>query len=134
MDGLLVVDKPIGPTSHDVVARARRALREPRIGHTGTLDPAASGVLPLILGSATRLARFLSQNDKIYEAAITLGVRTDTFDALGQPVGEPHTGPFPAIDAVDRALDAFRGSFEQQPPVFSAKKVDGRRSYKNARA
>jgi tRNA pseudouridine55 synthase len=134
MDGLLVVDKPTGPTSHDVVARARRALGEPRVGHTGTLDPAASGVLPLILGRATRLARFFSQNDKIYEATITLGVSTDTFDALGLPTGEPHAGPFPAIDAVDRALDAFRGAFVQQPPAFSAKRVDGRRSYKNARA
>jgi tRNA pseudouridine55 synthase len=134
MDGLLIVDKPTGPTSHDVVARVRRVLGESRVGHTGTLDPAASGVLPLVLGRATRLAQFLSQDDKVYEATITLGVSTDTCDALGQPVGTPYEGPFPAIEAVDRALDAFRGSFLQQPPVFSAKKVDGRRSYKNARA
>jgi len=133
MDGLLIVDKPIGPTSHDVVARVRHLLAESRVGHTGTLDPAASGVLPLVLGRATRLAQFLSQSDKVYEATITLGVSTDTYDALGQRVGAAYEGPFPAIDAVDRALDAFRGRFAQQPPAFSAKKVDGRRSYKNAR-
>jgi tRNA pseudouridine55 synthase len=73
MDGLLIVDKPAGPTSHDVVARVRRVLGESRVGHTGTLDPAASGVLPLVLGRATRLAQFLSQHDKVYEATITLG-------------------------------------------------------------
>src|SRR5262245_34458054 len=134
MDGLLIVDKPAGPTSHDVVARVRRLLGESRVGHTGTLDPAASGVLPLVLGRATRLAQFLSQSDKVYEATIALGVSTDTCDALGQRIGTAYEGAFPAIDAVDRALDAFRGSFSQQPPAFSAKKVDGRRSYKNARA
>jgi len=133
MDGLLVVDKPSGPTSHDVVARVRRLLGEPRVGHTGTLDPAASGVLPLVLGRATRLAQFLSQSEKVYEATITLGLSTDTRDAVGRPVGAVFDGPFPPADAVDRALDAFRGSFSQQPPAFSAKKVDGRRSYKNAR-
>jgi tRNA pseudouridine55 synthase len=134
MDGLLIVDKPTGPTSHDVVARVRRLLGESRVGHTGTLDPAASGVLPLVLGRATRLAQFLSQSDKVYEATITLGMNTDTCDALGQRIGPVYEGPFPAVDAVDRTLDAFRGSFSQQPPAFSAKKVDGRRSYKNARA
>lgn len=132
MDGLLIVDKPAGPTSHDVVARVRRLLAEPRVGHTGTLDPAASGVLALVLGRATRLAQFLSQTDKVYEATITLGLKTDTYDALGQQVGAPYDGPFPGVDAIERALDAFRGSFSQQPPAFSAKKVDGRRSYKNA--
>lgn len=134
MDGLLIIDKPAGPTSHDVVARVRRALGEPRVGHTGTLDPAASGVLPLVLGRATRLAQFLSQTDKIYEATIALGVSTDTGDALGQPTGQPYQGELPTIDAINRALDAFRGSFAQQPPAFSAKRVGGRRSYKNARA
>jgi tRNA pseudouridine55 synthase len=133
MDGLLIVDKPAGPTSHDVVARVRRLMAEPRVGHTGTLDPAASGVLALVLGRATRLAQFLSQSDKVYEARVTLGLKTDTYDALGQHVGTPYEGPFPAADVIDCALDAFRGSFSQQPPAFSAKKVDGRRSYKNAR-
>ena len=87
MDGLLVIDKPAGPTSHDVVARLRRVLDERRIGHTGTLDPAASGVLPLVLGRATRLARFLSAGDKSYEAVIRVGVSTDTYDGEGTAVG-----------------------------------------------
>src|SRR5438309_6499757 len=126
MDGLLVVDKPSGPTSHDVVARMRRILRERRIGHTGTLDPAATGVLPLVVGRATRLARFLSASDKTYEAAIRLGISTDTCDAQGGPVGAAHQGPWPSRDEIDRALDAFRGQFLQHPPAFSAKKIAGR--------
>src|SRR5881394_643276 len=129
MDGLLVVDKPAGPTSHDVVARVRRALRERRVGHTGTLDPAATGVLPLVIGRATRLARFLSASDKEYEAVIRLGVRTDTWDAEGVPVGPvPTSGSdlgrtevapgsdlgtirMPSREAIEAALDAFRGTF-----------------------
>src|ERR687898_2086218 len=111
MDGLLVVDKPIGPTSHDVVARVRRATGERRIGHTGTLDPRASGVLPLVLGQATRLARFLAAADKSYTAVIRLGVMTDTYDADGQPVGRPYAGPSPDRAAVERALEGFRGTF-----------------------
>jgi len=89
MDGLLIVDKPAGPTSHDVVARVRRALGVRRIGHTGTLDPAATGVLPLVLGRATRLARFLSASDKAYEAVVHLGVATDTNDAEARLPGRP---------------------------------------------
>jgi tRNA pseudouridine55 synthase len=134
VDGLLIVDKPVGPTSHDVVARVRRVLGERRIGHTGTLDPAASGVLPLVVGRATRLARFLSAADKTYEATVRLGVETDTDDSLGQRIGVPHTGPFPAREAIDRALDEFRGTFLQQPPVYSAKKIGGKRSHRMARA
>src|SRR5262245_39632356 len=99
MDGLLVIDKPAGPTSHDVVARVRRLLGERRIGHTGTLDPMAEGVLPLVLGRATRLARFLSGADKSYEATVRLGVATDTFDAQGTVSGEPYAGPWPSSDA-----------------------------------
>jgi tRNA pseudouridine55 synthase len=133
MDGLLVVDKPAGPSSHDVVARARRALGERRIGHTGTLDPAATGVLPLVLGRATRLARFLSAGDKAYEAVVHLGVATDTNDAEGRAAGPSHRGPLPSREAIDRALDAFRGTFLQQPPAYSAKKIDGQRSYRLAR-
>ncbi len=134
MDGLLVVDKPEGPTSHDVVARMRRVLGERRIGHTGTLDPAATGVLPLVLGRATRLARFLSARDKSYDAVVRLGVATDTYDARGQAVGRPYEGAWPARETIDAALERFRGTFEQQPPAFSAKKVEGVRSYKLARA
>jgi tRNA pseudouridine55 synthase len=134
MDGVLVIDKPAGPTSHDVVARARRALGERRIGHTGTLDPAASGVLPLVVGRATRLARFLSANDKCYQAAIRLGLSTDTGDAQGIGVWAPSHHAVPSRDAIEQALATFRGTFIQQPPAYSAKKIDGRRSYDLARA
>src|SRR5213596_25639 len=115
MDGLLIIDKPSGPTSHDVVARVRRVLRERRVGHTGTLDPAATGVLPLVVGRATRLARFLSAGDKSYEAVVRLGVSTDSGDAEGRPIGSAFAGPLPSRDAIDRALDPFRGTFLQQP-------------------
>jgi tRNA pseudouridine55 synthase len=136
MDGLLIVDKPSGPTSHDVVARLRRVLRERRIGHTGTLDPLATGVLPLVVGRATRLARFLNASDKAYDAVIALGCATDTGDRLGTPIARATSGEAPAIgrDAIERALDGFRGTYLQQPPVYSAKKIGGRRSYALARA
>ena len=133
MDGLLVVDKPAGPTSHDVVARIRRALREKRIGHAGTLDPMATGVLLLVIGKATRLAKFLSASDKSYDAVIRFGFATDTADAQGRPLGPVSSQPTPSRDAIEAALDAFRGTFIQQPPAFSAKKIDGQRSYKLAR-
>ncbi|MBU22922.1 MAG: tRNA pseudouridine(55) synthase TruB [Acidobacteria bacterium] len=138
MDGVLVVDKPSGPTSHDVVAWARRALRIKRIGHTGTLDPLATGVLALVVGRATRLAQFLSSDSKAYTATIRLGVSTDTYDALGTPI-EParDASPTPARDveaaAVESVLTLFRGHFEQRPPQFSAKKIEGTRAYALAR-
>ena len=134
MDGLLVIDKPAGPTSHDVVARVRRLLGQTRIGHTGTLDPGASGVLPLVLGRATRLARFMSSSSKRYEAVVRFGQATDTYDAEGIPVGERSFAGLPPRHAIDAALDGFRGTFDQQPPAFSAKKIAGRRSYETARA
>jgi tRNA pseudouridine55 synthase len=134
LNGLLLVDKPIGPTSHDVVARVRRAVGERRIGHTGTLDPAASGLLPLVVGAATRLARFLSDAGKQYEVEIRLGIATDTGDAEGLPIGPAYGGPWPGRGTLERALDAYRGRFLQQPPAFSAKKLGGRRSYDAARA
>src|SRR5215217_1382833 len=96
MDGLLIIDKPAGPTSHDIVSRMRRLLREKRIGHTGTLDPAATGVLLLVLGRATRLAKFLSTSDKAYEAVVRLGFATDTADAQGQSIGPVWRGPMPS--------------------------------------
>ncbi len=133
MDGLLVVDKPIGPTSHDVVARVRRVLREKRIGHTGTLDPMASGVLPLLVGRATRLARFMAADEKRYVAEVRFGFATDTGDAMGTAVGTPWTGQRPGNPEIEGALDRFRGTFLQQPPAFSAKKVNGQRSYQIAR-
>ncbi|MEQ1869460.1 MAG: tRNA pseudouridine(55) synthase TruB [Vicinamibacterales bacterium] len=133
MDGLLVVDKPSGPTSHDVVARTRRALRERSIGHTGTLDPMASGVLPLLIGRATRLARFMTAEEKRYDAVVLLGFATDTADATGQTVSPLWGGAWPDADAINSALAAFRGTFLQQPPAYSAKKVGGERSYRLAR-
>ncbi len=134
MDGLLIIDKPSGPTSHDVVARVRRALGERRVGHTGTLDPAATGVLLLVLGRATRLAQFLSAGDKSYEAVVRLGFSTDTADGQGRVIGPVRQGSLPSRDAIDASLDAFRGTFRQQPPAFSAKKIDGKRSHTLARA
>lgn len=133
MDGLLVIDKSAGPTSHDVVARARRVLRERRIGHTGTLDPLATGVLPLVVGRATRLARFLSSDSKRYRATVRLGWSTDSGDAEGRPIGTVQEDATIERSAVDAALERFRGTFMQQPPVFSAKKIGGVRSHTFAR-
>lgn len=134
VDGLLIIDKPVGPTSHDVVARVRRTLRERRIGHTGTLDPNASGVLALVVGRATRLAQFLTSDEKVYEATVQLGVSTDTDDAEGTAVGLRFDGPWPAPSEVEAALNAFVGTSLQRPPIYSAKKIQGRRSYAMARA
>lgn len=133
IDGLLVVDKPAGPTSHDVVDRIRRVLGERRVGHAGTLDPGATGVLVLLVGRATRLARFLAADDKAYDARIALGVNTDSYDADGVPVGEPFHGPWPSRADVAAALDGLTGARLQRPPAFSAKKIAGRRAYDLAR-
>ena len=132
MDGLLVVDKPSGMSSHDVVARARRALREKRIGHTGTLDPLATGVLVLCVGSATRLSEYLLGEDKAYEGLIKLGERTDTDDAEGRVID---TRPVPPLTDQDlRALESrFTGEIAQVPPQFSAIQKDGQRAYALAR-
>jgi tRNA pseudouridine55 synthase len=116
-----------------VVVRVRRVLQEPRIGHTGTLDPLASGVLPLVVGRATRLARFLSGADKRYQATLRLGVATDSGDSLGTPIGPPYVGPLPNAVSISLALAEFRGRFLQQPPALSAKKIGGQRSYQLAR-
>ena len=131
MDGVLVVDKPEGLTSHDVVATARRILGEKRIGHTGTLDPLATGVLPLACGRATRLVRFLTASDKEYEATILFGVTTDTLDVTGEETGR--SGQTPSRDEVVAALRTFAGEQMQVPPAYSAKKVAGRRAYELAR-
>ena len=131
MDGVLVVDKPEGLTSHDVVAAARRLLGEKRIGHTGTLDPLATGVLPLACGRATRLVRFLSASDKDYEATILFGVTTDTLDVTGQETGR--SGATPSRGALLAAMQSLEGEQMQVPPAYSAKKVGGRRAYDFAR-
>ncbi len=132
MDGLLLIDKPSGPTSHDVVARLRRTSGERSIGHTGTLDPRATGLLPLVLGRATRLASLVGGGDKTYDATIRLGFSTDTDDADGMPLGEP-SGHLPSYAAVEAALARFVGTFDQLPPNHSAKKVQGHRAYDLAR-
>jgi tRNA pseudouridine55 synthase len=131
MDGLLVVDKPQGVTSHDVVAVARRRLREKRIGHTGTLDPLATGVLPLACGRATRLVRFLTAADKDYEAIVRFGLTTDSYDITGEETSRSAVRP--SRQQLDEALASLRGDYLQMPPAYSAKKVAGRRAYDLAR-
>lgn len=133
MNGLLVVDKPSGMTSHDVVARLRKITGERSIGHLGTLDPMATGVLPLVLGKFTRLAQFFSSAEKTYTGTIRFGFATDTYDAEGEPRGEV-VEPELAIDQVRQAAARFRGEIAQTPPPFSAKKVAGTPAYKMARA
>lgn len=131
--GVLVVDKPAGPTSFDVVQKVRKALGFRKAGHTGTLDPAATGVLPVCLGSATRIAQFIVENDKAYAATLTLGQRTDTLDAQGTVI---ETAPVPVLGAglIEAALARFRGPQMQTPPMYSAVRVGGRRLHTLARA
>src|SRR5688572_26688290 len=129
-EGLVLVDKPAGVTSHDVVAVARRALRERRIGHAGTLDPFATGLLVLLVGRATRLLPYLSGEPKVYEASIRFGFETSTDDLTGEPTV---TAPPPALDAVRAALPSLTGALRQLPPAYSAKQVAGERAYDAAR-
>ncbi len=137
MDGVLVIDKPQGLTSHDVVATVRRLTGQRRVGHTGTLDPMATGVLPLVLGQATRLARFLAASRKRYEATIVLGLATDTYDAEGQVTGgvraETPDAPLPPERDVRAALARFHGDLPQVPPAYSAKKIGGVAAHRKAR-
>lgn len=132
MDGVLLIDKPSGPTSHDVVAAVRRILREKRCGHTGTLDPLATGLLMLCLGRATRLARFLSDAYKTYVATFHFGYATDTYDRTGAPLGDVRDVE-PGRDALSAVLSSFVGRQRQRPPAFSAKKLGGKRLYQLAR-
>lgn len=132
LDGVLVVDKPAGPTSHDLVDRVRRELGTRRVGHTGTLDPFATGVLPMCVGRATRLARFLSGGQKEYLATVRLGFATTTDDLTGEPLG-PIVTFEGTKDQVSAALGSLVGSFDQVPPAFSARHVAGRRLYELAR-
>jgi tRNA pseudouridine55 synthase len=132
VDGVLVVNKPAGPTSHDVVDRARQALGVRKVGHTGTLDPFATGVLPLCVGRGTRLARFLAASDKAYRAVVRLGFATTTDDLTGAPLAAPRPV---AVDhvAVQEACRRFVGAQLQVPPAYAAKRVGGRRLYDLAR-
>jgi tRNA pseudouridine55 synthase len=120
-------------TSHDVVARVRRLTGEQSVGHLGTLDPMATGVLPLLLGKFTRLAQFFSTADKSYSGSIRFGFATDTYDAEGQPVG-PVSEPTLTLDQLRQAALPFQGEIQQMPPAYSAKKVGGKAAYKLARA
>ncbi len=131
--GLLLVDKPEKLTSHDVVDVARRLLDLRRIGHTGTLDPAATGLLVLCVGRAVRLQSFLTGFDKSYEGEIRFGIATDTYDREGTPVGDPHPGPSPGLERIREAAARFVGELVQAPPPYSAKKVAGRKFYDLAR-
>lgn len=133
MDGVLVIDKPSGPTSFDVVRQVRSLLKIKKVGHTGTLDPLATGVLPLCLGEATKVAGFITEGDKAYDATVRLGAETDTQDAQGQVTAR---GEVPALTPalLEAALARFRGSFDQVPPMYSAVKVAGKRLYELARA
>jgi tRNA pseudouridine55 synthase len=132
MNGVLIIDKPAGLTSHDVVNRARRILHERSIGHLGTLDPMATGVLPLVTGNLTRLAQFYIASEKTYEGTIRFGFATDTYDAEGEPTTPPQQVSLRA-EEVDALAARFRGVIEQTPPPFSAKKIKGVPAYKLAR-
>lgn len=136
IDGVLVIDKPAGPTSHDVVAVVRRALHAQKVGHTGTLDPLATGVLPLVVGRATRLASLLTSGDKEYVALVRFGAATATYDAEsgGRTAPAAHAAEVPHDGReIERALLSFVGTYLQQPPPFSAKKIGGTPAYALAR-
>ncbi|MFL5322409.1 MAG: tRNA pseudouridine(55) synthase TruB [Myxococcaceae bacterium] len=132
MNGVLVIDKPAGPTSFDVVKRVRSLLKVKKAGHTGTLDPAATGVLPICLEDATKVAGYITLGDKAYDAVIRLGQTTDTQDAMGKVLSDR---PVPNLTKalLEEAFAKFRGTFQQTPPMYSAVKVDGKRLYELAR-
>ena len=132
LNGVMVVDKPAGWTSHDVVAKTRRIVGERSVGHLGTLDPMATGVLPLVLGRMTRLCQFYNASEKAYEGTIRLGFATDTYDAEGDPTGEPIEVQV-TLEQLQAALEGLVGRIQQVPPPFSAKKIRGVPAYKLAR-
>jgi tRNA pseudouridine55 synthase len=132
MNAVLIIDKPSGMTSHDVVNRVRRILQERSVGHLGTLDPLATGVLPLVIGNLTRLAQFYASSEKTYEGTIRFGFATDTYDAEGEPTG-PAQAVTLSLDQVRQLASRFQGMIEQMPPLFSAKKIRGVPAYKLAR-
>lgn len=135
MDGILIIDKPAGLTSHDVVARVRRIMKTKRVGHTGTLDPFATGVMVILVGKATRLAQFLDKDEKEYEAVVRFGFETDTGDRTGtKRAGDaPVGGKDVTVEEVMQVLPLFTGVIEQTPPMYSAKKIAGKKLYELAR-
>lgn len=133
MDGIFNINKPTGMTSHDVVAIFRKHLKQKRVGHAGTLDPLATGVLPLCVGQATRIAEYLSESGKAYQAEIQFGTATETYDAEGAITASASTSEL-TLDMIEEALDQFRGPQVQSPPPYSAIKIEGQPAYKRARA
>src|ERR1700738_4808647 len=132
MNGVLIIDKPAGLTSHDVVNRVRRILHQPAVGQPGTLDPLATGVLPLVTGNLTRLAQFYTTSEKTYEGTIRFGFATDTYDADGEATTTPQAVTL-RPEEVEAVAARSRGVIEQTPPPFSAKKIKGVPAYKLAR-
>ena len=139
MDGILIIDKPVGITSHDVVARVRRILKTKKVGHTGTLDPFATGVMVVVVGKATRLAQFLDKDEKEYEALVRFGFETDTGDRTGQmQSAECRMQNEEVLETLvetdwETVFQPFRGEIEQVPPMYSAKKIEGKKLYEHAR-
>src|ERR1700686_550928 len=132
MNAVLIIDKPAGLTSHDVVNHVRRILHERSVGHLGTLDPLATGVLPLVIGNLTRLAQFYTSSEKTYEGTIRFGFATDTYDAEGEPTSSKQAVTLSLAEIRQLAIQ-FQGKIEQIPPPFSAKKIRGVPAYKLAR-
>src|SRR5450755_3921068 len=132
MNGVVIIDKPPGLTSHDVVNRVRRILGQRSVGHLGTLDPSATGVLPVVIGNLTRLSQFYSHAEKTYEGVICFGFATDTYDAEGEPT-TPRQEVNVNFEEIRTLAAHFRGMIEQLPPAFSAKKIQGVPAYKLAR-
>ena len=132
MDGIIVVNKPSGCTSHDIVSKIRKSLKLKKVGHTGTLDPLATGVLPILLGNATKLSKYLINHDKEYVATIKLGVKTETGDIEGSIIDEQKV-PLFTEEQIIEALNSFVGKQKQMPPMYSAIKVNGKKLYEYAR-
>lgn len=132
-DGLLNISKPVGMTSHDVVAKVRKILKQRRVGHAGTLDPAASGVLPICVGQGTRVAEYLSESGKAYQATVVFGVETDTYDAEGSIINSTNPAML-QLSRIETILEQFKGPQMQMPPVYSAIKIQGQAAYKRIRA
>jgi len=133
VNGIFIIDKPAGITSHDVVSRVRRILKTKRVGHTGTLDPFATGVMVILVGQATRLAQFLDKDEKEYEAIVRFGFETDTGDKTGRQKAKSKRQNTVTKHDVVAVLPDFTGSIMQTPPMYSAKKVDGKKLYEHAR-
>ena len=130
MNGIIIINKPKGYTSHDVVAKVKKILNIKKVGHTGTLDPNATGVLPLLLNEGTKLSKYLIEHDKAYEVTLKLGIKTDTADSEGKKIEEKQVGN---LSNVDEVLQSFIGEQEQTPPMYSAIKVNGKKLYEYAR-